>query len=117
MLALYNWLVGIIVFRKTSILFPTSASMPVHATLIKYVLFIFPKSICVFPLGSILIALYVSFPEPEGIIPSLFFVPIIPGNVLVKVPSPPTIYITFSSFLYSNAISAPLKVSVMYLIS
>ena len=45
------------------------------------------------------------------------FVPIIPGIVLVNVPSPPTTYITFSSFLYSFTISTPLTFSVIYLIS
>ena len=44
----------------------------------KYISFIFAMSTLLSPCGNIFIVLYVSFPEPEGITPNLFFVPIIP---------------------------------------
>ena len=116
-LALYSWLVGIIVFLNLSILFATSASIPVHATFMKYLSLIFPISISVSLLGRFFIVLYVSFPEPDGITPSLFFVPTNAGSTSVKVPSPPTTYITYSLSLYSNAMSYPLFSFVIYLIS
>ena len=53
-----------------------------------------------------MIVLYVSFPEPAGIIPNLLLVPTIDLRVVVIVPSPPTTYIMFSVSLYSSAICA-----------
>ena len=47
-------------------------------------------SIKLSPFSKFFVALYVSFPEPAGIIPNLFFVPTSAGNVIVNVPSPPT---------------------------
>ena len=77
-------------FLNLSILLATSASIPVQATLIKYLSLIFPISISVSWFGKLFIVLYVSFPEPDGIIPSLFLVPTKAGNTSVNVPSPPT---------------------------
>ena len=77
-------------FLNLSILFATSASIPVHATFIKYLSLIFPMSISVSFVGKFFIVLYVSFPEPAGITPSLFLVPTKAGSTSVKVPSPPT---------------------------